>query len=286
MWLQWRWAVGLAVVLGATGLAARWSPTGWIRSAGAFARETALVLALYAVWNYAGALSLVHVDEAFAHGRWVWHAEHWLHLPSEKWFQQLFLPSAPAMHFLNVYYAVLHVPALIVCLVWLFVTHRDRYPGLRTTLALTTGACLLVQLTPVAPPRMYPQYGLVDAGAVFGPTVYGKVGTGISDQLSAMPSVHVAWAAFVAFAVVVAGTSRWRYWILAHPILTIVAVTATANHWWLDGVVAVAILLASFGVDQAVRPAVVLVARRLGSRPPPIPHPELEPATTNVPTAV
>jgi hypothetical protein len=124
----------------------------------------------------------------------------------------------------------------------------------------------------------------VDAGAVFGPTVYGKVGTGISDQLSAMPSVHVAWAAFVAFAVILAGTSRWRYWILAHPVLTIVAVTATANHWWLDGIVGIAILFASYGIDRAVRPAVGRVVR-LATRASPGPHPELEPAG-NVPTAV
>ena len=28
----------------------------------------------------------------------------------------------------------------------------------------------------------------------------------------------------------------------AHPLLTVLAVTATANHWWLDGIVAGLIL--------------------------------------------
>ncbi len=290
MWLDWHWAVGLAVVLGIGGLAARRSAVGSIRSAGAFARETALVLALYAIWNYAGRLSLVHVNEAFSHGRWVWRTERYFHLPSEVWFQKLFLPYPDVMHFLNAYYAVVHVPALIACLVWLFVTHRDRYASLRTTLALTTAACLLVQLVPVAPPRMYPGYGFIDAGAVFGPTVYGKVGTGISDQLSAMPSVHVAWAALVALAVIVAGTGKWRYWILAHPILTIVAVTATANHWWADGIVAIAILFAAWGLDRAARPAIARIRARAGAgtgvrgrRDQP---PELEPASSGVPTSV
>ncbi len=88
---------------------------------------------------------------------------------------------------------------------------------------------------------------------MFGPGVYGKVGTGISDQLSAMPSVHVAWAALIALAVIVASSSRWRWWILAHPILTVVAITATANHWWIDGIVAAAILFAAWGLDHAAR---------------------------------
>ncbi len=249
-------------------------------------RETALVLALYAVWNYAGRLSLVHVDEAFSHGRWVWRTEHWLHLPSEVSFQARLLPYPDVMRFLNAYYAVLHVPALLACLVWLFVTHRDQYPSVRTTLALTTGACLLVQFVPVAPPRMYPGLGFVDAGQVFGPTVYGKVGTGISDQLSAMPSVHVAWAALVALAVIVAGTSTWRYWILAHPFLTIVAVTATANHWWLDGIVAIAILFASFGLDRAARAGIARIRARPERDPRTEPPPELEPAPDGVPTPV
>jgi hypothetical protein len=255
MWLQWRWAVGLAVVLGAAGIAAWRSPRARVRGAGAFAREAALVLALYALWNYAGKLAVVHVDEAFVHGRWIWDLEQTLHFPSEVSFQQLFLPYPDVVRALNVYYAGAHVPAIIACLVWLFTWHREHYPSLRTTLAITTLTCLLVQLVPVAPPRMYPGLGFVDAGDVFGPGVYGKVGTGIADQLSAMPSVHVAWAALVALAVIVASSSRWRWWILAHPILTVVAITATANHWWLDGIVASAILFAAWGLDRATRAA-------------------------------
>jgi hypothetical protein len=255
VWLEWRWAVGLAVTLGVVGIAARWSPRSRVRSAGAFARETALVLALYALWTYAGKLAVVHVDEAFVNGRWVWDLERTLHLPSEVSFQGLFLPHPDVMRALNVYYAGAHVPVLIACLVWLFTWHREHYPNMRTTLAITTGACLLVQLVPVAPPRMYPGLGFVDAGDVFGPGVYGKVGTGIADQLSAMPSVHVAWAALVALAVIVASSSRGRWWILAHPILTVVAITATANHWWLDGIVATAILFAAWALDRTIRTA-------------------------------
>ncbi len=253
---------------------------------GCVRRETALVLVLYAVWNYAGKLSLVHVDEAFANGHRVWDLERFIHLPSEVDFERALLPYPSVMRTLNTYYAVAHVPALIACLVWLFVRHREHYPSLRTTLALTTGACLLVQLTPVAPPRMYPGLGFVDAGEVFGPSVYGKVGTGIADQLSAMPSVHVAWAALVALAVIVASSSRWRYWILAHPILTVVAVTATANHWWLDGVVATAILFVAWGLDRAVRSAIArLRPRDLGGLEP-ADVPALEPAARGIPTPV
>jgi hypothetical protein len=126
---------------------------------------------------------------------------------------------------------------------------------------------------------MYPGLGFVDAGDLIGPSVYGKVGTGIADQLSAMPSVHVAWAALVALAVIAAGTSRWRYWILAHPVLTVVAVTATANHWWLDGVVGIVILFAAWYMDRAVRLAIARARAHV--------EPELvDEPTPSVPTPV
>ena len=72
----------------------------------------------------------------------------------------------------NLYYAVVHVPALIAMLVWLFVRHRDRYPAVRNTLALLTGACLLIQLVPVMPPRLMSSLGFVDTGHLYGQSVY------------------------------------------------------------------------------------------------------------------
>lgn len=265
-WLEWRWAVLLAGVLGAFGLAVWPARRRWLVVSGAFARETALVLGLYAVWQYAGSLSVARVDEGFANGRAVWHAERLLHLPSEVSLQHALLQVEPLMRALHVFYATAHVPALIACLVWLFTFHRDRYPSLRTTLAITTGACLLIQLAPTAPPRMFPGLGFVDSAARYGQSVYGRIGTGIADQLSAMPSVHVAWAAFVALAVIVASSSRWRWWILAHPVVTIVAVTASANHWWLDGAVAIGLLFLAWALDAAIRTLLAWLQVRSNSR--------------------
>jgi hypothetical protein len=72
-----------------------------------------------------------------------------------------------------------------------------------------------------------------------------------------MPSVHVAWAAIVTLAVVTATTSKWRWLVVAHFVLTVLAVTVTANHWWLDGIVAVLLLWFAV-VVQRLRPARVV----------------------------
>ena len=73
-----------------------------------------------------------------------------------------------------------------------------------------------------------------------------------------MPSVHVGWALLVGWAVIEVSPSRYRWWVLIHPALTIFVVVATANHFWLDGIVAALLLAASIGLvrlsDRLRRP--------------------------------
>ncbi len=166
------------------------------------------------------------------------------------------LPAAPPLliQFFNLYYDSLHFPVLIACLVWLFVRHRASYGRWRTTLVLFTAISLAVQLIPVAPPRMLSETRLVDTAVLYHQSVYSTVAGFNADQLSAMPSVHVGWAVLVAVAVIATARSRWRWLALLYPAMTTLAVVVTANHFWLDGIVAVVIL------------AVVLAAQALARR--------------------
>ena len=149
----------------------------------------------------------------------------------------------------NWYYATVHFPAMITFLIWMFVRHRDHYPQVRNTVVLVTGSALAIQLIPVAPPRAHdrPRFRR-HAGAV--PPVGLRVGPG-PDQLSAMPSVHVAWAVMVAIAVITASRSRWRWAAAAYPALTLLVVVVTANHFWLDGVAAGLLVLGALGLQRA-----------------------------------
>lgn len=243
----------MATIAAIVGLALWRAETGWLRGVGAFARELALVLTLYTIWILAGRFAIVRVDEGLANGRWVYHAERWLRLPDETHLQNWLLAHPWPARFTNGYYAIVHAPAMMITLLWLFLSHRDKYSKWRVALAVTTLACLAIQYLPVAPPRMYPQFGYVDVARVFGQSVYPPLGQGINDQLSAMPSVHVAWALWVGVVVVDAASSRFRWFVLAHPAATIFAVVATANHWWADGIVAGALLAMAVAVDTAFR---------------------------------
>ena len=200
--------------------------------------EAALLFGLYGLWQFAGSFTVMSPAGAVSRGRWLWHAERILHLPSETGVQRLFLPCPVLIQAFNLYYDTLHFALLGVCLVWLYVRHRDAYPAIRNTVALFTGASLLIQLVPVAPPRLLPGTGLVDTAVRYGQSVYSWHGGFDADEFSAMPSVHVGWALIVAVAVITASRSRWRWLAAAYPMLTTLVVVVTANHFWLDGIVA------------------------------------------------
>jgi hypothetical protein len=240
--LSWRTAAAAAVTLAAGSLALRRTRRPRLIAVAVFGQESALVLGLFALWQYAGSFGVLGPGGALARSRWIWHAERVAHLPSEAAVQQFFLPHPLIIQFFNLYYAGLHFPVLIGCMIWLFARHRDRYTMLRTTLVIFTGCCLLIQLIPVAPPRMLPQTHLVDTAVRYGQSVYATRTGFDPDQLSAMPSVHVGWAILVAIAVIGATHGRWRWLALLYPAMTTLVVVVTANHFWADGIVAAALL--------------------------------------------
>ncbi len=269
MWLSWKAgavvcgclvAVALAIRPGLpllVGSRTRWRLRAridprWLVVTRTVASEAAVIVGLYSVWQLAGTVSVMQVTGALDRARSIWDVERWLHLPSEVTVQHLVLPHPWLVQVLNSFYAIVHGPSMLLFLIWLFVRHRDRYPRVRNMVAVVTGACLAIQLVPVAPPRMLEGLGVVDTPLLYHQSVYDALGRSLAYQLSAMPSVHVAWAVMIAMVVIAASTSRWRWLVLFDPILTVWAVVATGNHFWLDGIVAVALIPVAVVVLTAV----------------------------------
>lgn len=261
--LSWQSAGAVAVAAVAAGAVAR---RGGRTTTGLVLRETGTVLALFAVWQFAGQLSVMGTQGAVSRGEWIWRTERKLHFLSEHTVQGWLLPHSWLVQGANYYYASMHFGMMVAVLAWSFVRHREFYPWVRMTLVLVTAASLLVQLVPVAPPRLLPGDGMVDTAAQYGQSVYGTTIGGLqADSYSAMPSVHVAWCVLVAVAVIRASPSRWRWLILLHPLITVFVVVSTANHFWMDGLAAVALLLLAYLVQwEAAR----LLARYRTSRAP------------------
>jgi len=257
MWLPWEYGLVLAVVFAVMS----WRVRPFSDRLGAVAAESAIVAVLYSMWQLAGRLSLLGIDRAIERGEWLWELERTLRFPDELAWQNALVPHSFWTQAANIYYAGAHVSVMGAFLLWLFLRHRDAYPAWRNTLALVTGMCLIIQLLPVAPPRLTDSTGMIDTGLAYGQSVYGVLGRGIAGQLQAMPSIHVAWAALIGWAVWTESSSRWRWIGVAHFTITFVVVAVTGNHYWLDGIVAMALLVVA-------RVAGLRIARiTSGSRP-------------------
>ncbi|MFJ9102391.1 phosphatase PAP2 family protein [Streptomyces sp. LUP47B] len=207
-------------------------------------RELLLVVGLFLVYKFGRQLVTGHTAEAYRNAGRVWHWERVLDLPGEGSVQSLLLHGDTFAHLANTYYATVHFPATVAFLVWLYLKRPAHYVWARRVLALLTGAALVLHLVfPLAPPRMLAAAGLVDTAKVYGPSVYGPPQTDtLSNQFAAMPSLHFGWALMVAIGLIVATRSRWRRLWLLHPLVTLLVIVGTANHYWMDAIVATALL--------------------------------------------
>lgn len=246
MWLPWEYGLGLAAALFVASRVKR------DHAVAPFFGEATVVAVLYSLWQIAGEVSLLSVTNAISRGEAIWNFQRAIGLPSELALQELMIPHSLTTQAANIYYAGAHVPAMGIFLVWLFARHRDAYPAWRNTLALITGVSLLIQLIPVAPPRLTDETGMIDTGIAYGQSVYGVLGRGIAGQLQALPSIHVAWAALIGWAVWRVSPSRWRWIGPAHFAITFIVVAVTGNHYWVDGLLAMVLLVPCLWLGERI----------------------------------
>jgi hypothetical protein len=213
-------------------------------------REFLLVAGLFLVYKLGRQLADGHTADAFHNARRVWDLERAVRLPRETGVQSALLHGDTLVHLANTYYATVHFPATLAFLVWLYVRRPAHYVWARRVLAAVTGAALVLPFTfPLAPPRMLTGTGLVDTARMYGPSVYGPPSSDhLSNQFAAMPSLHFGWALMLAIGLIAATRSPWRWLWLLHPLITLLVIVGTANHYWIDAIVATAMLGATLAV--------------------------------------
>jgi hypothetical protein len=228
-------------------------------------REFALVALLFLAYKTGRVAAAGHVGEALTNADDVWRFERLLHLPSEYALQHVVIGQEWLIEAANRYYAYVHFPITAACLIWLYIWRPAHYVRTRRMLAWLTAAALVVHLLmPLAPPRMLSAVGMVDTGRLFGPAVYGApTADTLTNQYAAMPSLHFGWAVAVAIAFIAATGSRWRWLWLAHPVITLLVIVVTGNHYWLDAIVVGALLAVVVSVQAGWRP----VSFRAAARP-------------------
>jgi hypothetical protein len=206
----------------------------------ALAVQFAIVAGLLILNSTGRELAEGHTAQALRNGRQLWSWERRWHVPNELALEHWFLAHPFVAQTADLYYASVHFPLTFAALLWLFLYRHELYQWTRDVLAVMTAAGLMLIFGfPMAPPRMMTDLGFTDVAAVFGQSVYH--GSTISNQYASMPSLHVGWAVLVATALVRAGRTRMRWLWLIHPLVTVLVVIGTANHYWADALVGAAL---------------------------------------------
>lgn len=207
-------------------------------------REILLLTALFLVYRLGRLAIAGHDDLAIANAWYVWDVERLLRLPDEETLQDWVLQWPDVLKGANWYYVGVHFPVTLTFLAWGWLRRPPaEYRWARRLIITLTGFAMVLHVAmPLAPPRMLSSLGFLDTMAAFGPSAYGGGAATVANQFAAMPSLHVGWALLIAVVVVRTARSRWRWLVVAHPVLTTAVVVVTANHYWVDAVAA-AILL-------------------------------------------
>jgi hypothetical protein len=227
----------------------------WARPA---CREFAMIAAVYGLYGMTRRLTLGGTLVADGNARRVLRVEHLAGLAPERWLNRVVSARAYLAVPADYAYATLHYIVTPVVLVWLWRAHRAAYlPARRTLTAATVLGLIGFATVPLAPPRMRP--GFIDTMSRYGSDGWwgsaasAPRGLGsLTNQFAAMPSLHVGWAIWCGW--MVARHSR-RPWIrslaVSYPVLVVVVVLGTGNHFLADAVAGAAVLLAGWVLVQA-----------------------------------
>ena len=222
-----------------------------VRYGAQLGREVAVIVALLLVYRLGRTLGREESARAFDNAREVLSLENWLGIDTEQAWQRIALDHLSLVRLLNRYYASVHFPASIAFLVFVYVKAPRLVPHIRYLFVSVTATALVIHLAyPLAPPRML--HGYVDTIARYGPAIYQQSGVeSVANQFAAMPSLHFGWAVLVAYGVVRALHTRWRWLVVLHPAITLAAIVLTANHYWLDALVAGGLIALAMTVAPA-----------------------------------
>jgi len=148
------------------------------------------------------------------------------------------------------YYTLFHLSVTVGVLVWLWWRRPLHYARARTALfAVTFGGLFIFWIFPVAPPRLVTPEAINALGTPAISALDGSGGLGgalgaLVNPYAAFPSLHVAWAAWCAWAVWAHLRGRrlcWAAWL--YPLATGIVVIATSNHYVIDVVAGLFIVL-------------------------------------------
>ena len=219
-------------------------------------RELAIFAGAYAVYFGVRAVTEGTAAAAMQNAVEIIRLEQQLGIAWERAVQDVVVGSRALLDAANAVYMYGHWPVIIVAGVLLFRHRRGEYYRLRNACLLSGLVGLVVfALFPVAPPRLT-DLPLVDTVTRHADGYRQIVPPELVNQYAAMPSFHAGWNVLVGIAVFRATRNQLlRGLSVAGPLAMLVAVVATANHFVIDVVAGVAIVLAGLAALHLVERA-------------------------------
>lgn len=164
----------------------------------------------------------------------------------------------------NIYYSYGFLPVLVTTALIAAWRMPHVFKRWRTVFVISLAlASVGYTLFPLTPPRMVDGFGFVDTLAIFGPQYYGDAAGNsffnaygslptIVNVYAAMPSMHVAWSVIVGQLLIRLFPDK--VWVRVvgwlHPVAMAAAVVVTANHYLLDIVVGLMVLIVAIGIGS------------------------------------
>jgi hypothetical protein len=217
-----------------------------------YAREVALALVAYGVYEAARWLAAGSYPIAYEHAQQILRLEQDLHIDAEGMVQDAFLGS-PLLPVLNYVYLAAQDLVLPAALVVLYRLNHSTYRTLRNTLLATWALALpIYALFPTAPPRLA-GLGIVDTVSAGGPMKLDSgAATALANQFAAVPSLHVGFAFAIGIALAAAlRTPALRALALLWGPLVLLTVVATGNHFVFDAVAGLVLTAVGYAVSRA-----------------------------------
>lgn len=216
--------------------------------------EVALVLALFWVHEVLRGLAMGTPEAATANAELVIAVERSVGLFWEAHVQAWVLEHPRLVDIFNWIYIYVHLPATLLFGLGVLCLRPHRFIETRNIyLTLLVVAIPVYRLFPLAPPRYFPELGFVDTVKLFTSTNYdAHADTLLYNPFAAMPSMHVAFALFVALGVIRLSRSRLRWAALGYWVLVNIVVVGTGNHYIVDGIAGSLLTLAAYAVVPRV----------------------------------
>jgi membrane-associated phospholipid phosphatase len=211
--------------------------------------ELIVVLFLLRLYDLVREHSDLRKGDAIQSGKDLFNFEKWLHIDIEPSINHWTVDHRVFNYLASYWYQYAHITISMCVLAWCWYWRPWAYRKFRNALVLINLAGLTVFLLfPVAPPRLLPGAGFIDADKLVG---FGSnnVGPVTADAYGAFPSLHIAWATWVVAVTytLVRNQRLAQLWII-YPFITVVAIVATGNHFVLDAVAGAILSLAALKV--------------------------------------